>query len=216
MISPAIALTFDDGPDPDGTRAVLDALGERDAKATFFVWGEQAARHPEIVHQTIHAGHSVQPHCWSHQSHLDMSASKIREDLDAVVALLRELGAPCPSLWRPPWGQVRRDVTRRIASDFGLELAGWTIDTTDYAGTSADLMFEQVTSTTDSPDAANAEAVVLMHDSPKEPGQWRERHDVTTTVDLVRQLVSRPGRPFTVLTHGLETHLDEQDGRVGP
>ena len=60
----SIALTYDDGPNPDGTRRVLDLLAWRGVQATFFVLrGKSAERHPEVVREAIAAGHSVQPHC---------------------------------------------------------------------------------------------------------------------------------------------------------
>ena len=61
-----VALTFDDGPHPDGTRRILALLQEHGVKATFFVSGERASQHREAVQDVLASGHSVQPHCWAH------------------------------------------------------------------------------------------------------------------------------------------------------
>ena len=132
-----VSLTFDDGPHPRWTPEILRVLGEtRPVKATFFVWGEQAAEHEDVIGEILSAGHSVQPHCWRHLRHPSLSAAQIRADVDRVTALLRRLGAPPPSLWRPPWGQLRKGTSSRIARRRGLALAGWTADSHDWVGSS--------------------------------------------------------------------------------
>jgi len=204
---PTIALTFDDGPWPDGTPKLLDVLGAGGVKATFFVWGQQASEHREIVRRTLESGHSVQPHCWTHRSHRDMSPQQIRSDIDEVTSLLRELGAPSPQLWRPPWGHWLVGATRELASDRGLALAGWTIDATDYAGTTATVMHRNVVAALDEAARDSSDAVVLMHDSPLEPGQWEKRQNINDTVELVRRLVADESRRFSALAHGLWNNL---------
>ena len=204
---PTVALTFDDGPWPEGTLRLLDVLAQHDVRATFFVWGQQASAYPDVVRQTIEAGHSVQPHCWEHTSHGDMTPQQIQADIDAVMALLRELGAASPHLWRPPWGQWLWGATRELASERGLQLAGWTIDTADFRGNAATTMEAAVATGLDAAADNAADAVVLMHDSPIEPGQWANRQDVSETVELVRRLVADPSRCFIPLAHGLWDNL---------
>ena len=202
-----VALTFDDGPWPDGTPKVLELLGERDIRATFYVWGEHALAHRQIVCDMLEAGHSVQPHCWRHTSHHRMSRGQIRADVDAVLALLRDLGAPRPHLWRPPWGSWTAS-TRKLANERGLALAGWTIDPTDHSGVAAKTMHEKVLADLDEAARSGYEAVILMHDCPLEPGQWKQRHDVTETIELVRRLVRDESRRFVPQTGGVASHLN--------
>jgi peptidoglycan/xylan/chitin deacetylase (PgdA/CDA1 family) len=179
-----IRLSFDDGPHESGTPRASEVLADHGVKATFFVWGEQAVEHRDIVRDILRAGHSVQPHCWEHRSHLDMTATEIAADIDRVLSLLAELGAPTPHLWRPPWGHVQTGVTRELARNRRLELVGWTIDSTDHAGTSAAAMYGLVTDAIAS--SKTNEAVVLMHDGCLEPGQLAKRNDVNETIELVR------------------------------
>lgn len=206
----SIRLSFDDGPHPSGTPAVSDILAEHAVKATFFVWGEQAIEHPDIVRALVMAGHSVQPHCWEHRSHLDMTEAAIAADIDRVLSLLSDLDAPTPRLWRPPWGHVLIGVTRELARDRGLELAGWTIDSTDYAGTSASEMYRLVSGAIAS--SETSEDLVLMHDGCLEPGQLAKRTDVEQTVELVRLLLG-DDHHFGPLERGISTNLDEQVAR---
>jgi peptidoglycan-N-acetylglucosamine deacetylase len=203
-----IALTFDDGPNPEWTPRVCDALAERAITATFFIWGEQAARHPDVVREVLGRGHRVQPHCWAHTSHLEMTPKQIAADIDRVLEFLGELGAPAPELWRPPWGHLQGGTTEAIAGDRGLELAGWTINTTDYEGTSASQMHtmivDRISGVAESP-------VILMHDNYLEPGQ--RRSDAAETVELVGLLGADHDRSFIPLAHGLRPGLDEQPKR---
>jgi peptidoglycan/xylan/chitin deacetylase (PgdA/CDA1 family) len=212
MTSP-IALTFDDGPHPKWTPAVCGRLAECEVKATFFVWGEQAVEHADIVLDVLRSGHSVQPHCWAHKSHWCMTQDEISADIDRVVEFLHDVGAPAPHLWRPPWGQLLTGATGAIARQRGLELAGWTIDSTDWKGTSAADMYKIVTDKIS--EFATKDAVVIMHDSCLEPGQKKQRTDVAQTVDLVRRLIMDNERCFAPMARGLCAALDEQAGRPG-
>jgi peptidoglycan/xylan/chitin deacetylase (PgdA/CDA1 family) len=206
-----VRLTFDDGPHPTGTSAVCQVLeAHGDAKATFFVWGEQALEHPEIVRQLVKTGHSVQPHCWEHRSHLNMTADEIAADIDRVLSLLADLGVPPPGLWRPPWGHMLTGVSRELARNRGLEVAGWTIDSTDYAGTTACAMYELVTHGIAGSGAS--EDVLLMHDGCLEPGQFAKRTDVDQTVELLRLLLG-DGHRFAPLERGISSNLDQQAAR---
>jgi peptidoglycan/xylan/chitin deacetylase (PgdA/CDA1 family) len=201
---PELSLTFDDGPDPEWTPRLLDALAETRTKATFFVWGEQAYAHLELVRALLDAGHSVQPHCWSHTSHWDLSRSEIEADIDRVIRFLGDLGAPRPCLWRPPWGQVRVGITTAIATRFGLELAGWTIESLDWTGASADEMTERVRAALTS---TPGDHVVLMHDGVAEQHQASLRSGCSNTVELARALASAPPGACTILSHGLPDSL---------
>jgi peptidoglycan-N-acetylglucosamine deacetylase len=206
---PEVALTFDDGPHPRWTPEVLRVLSQtrRTVPATFFVWGEQALEHREVVSEILRAGHSVQPHCWRHIAHWELDAVEISADIDRVTALLAELGAPSPHMWRPPWGRLRRTESRRIAEERGLELAGWTADSHDWVGHAGDELYADVKARIAA--ARDEPAVVLMHDSFVEARQARHRSDCAGTVELVRRLIADEELTFTPLRHGLSNNLTE-------
>jgi|HubBroStandDraft_2_1064218.scaffolds.fasta_scaffold568436_1 peptidoglycan/xylan/chitin deacetylase (PgdA/CDA1 family) len=207
-----VALTFDDGPHPRWTREILDVLSENPGtNATFFIWGEQAQQHSDVVTEAIRAGHSVQPHCWHHVAHWDLDAVEIRADIDRVLALLGELGVSTPRLWRPPWGRLRGTDTSRIAEERDLELAGWTIDTHDWAGHAGAELYTDVKAQIIA--APGEVAVVLMHDSYVEAIQAAHRSDCAATVELVRRMIDDDELTFTPLLGGLADNLREQRDR---
>jgi peptidoglycan/xylan/chitin deacetylase (PgdA/CDA1 family) len=166
--------------------ALLDARG---VKATFFVWGEQAAAHNQLMQAALRSGHQIQPHCWSHEtSYHHMTREEIGADIDRVLALLAEAGVEAPTLWRPPWGEWRPGDNDILAQERGLKLNGWTIDSSDWSGKSAASMYQHVTEALAGSGTARAH-VLLMHDGPCERGQWKMRQNVDETVELLRMLL---------------------------
>ncbi|MGH2858041.1 MAG: polysaccharide deacetylase family protein [Solirubrobacteraceae bacterium] len=100
----AVALTFDDGPDPRGTPAVLDALGAAGATATFFLVGEQVRRRPSLVTELVAAGHEPAVHADRHRCQLRLTPGTFADDLARAVATIAEAAGRAPSLYRPPYG----------------------------------------------------------------------------------------------------------------
>lgn len=153
-----VALTFDDGPDPEHTPRILDLLRERGVRATFFVFGVKARRNRELIARALRDGHEVQPHCWAdHQSHLRMSEAEIEVEIERTVRTLTHLGCPPPRLWRPPYGHIREPETRVVAERHGLEVVTWSVDTLDWHATEA-LSLDDVDA------QLEPDSVVLMHD----------------------------------------------------
>jgi peptidoglycan/xylan/chitin deacetylase (PgdA/CDA1 family) len=100
----AVGLTFDDGPHPRGTPAVLDALAADSAHATFFVVGEQLRAHPSVAREIVAAGHRLAVHGDRHVCTSLRTPRALRADLDRCCALVEELtGAPA-TRYRPPFG----------------------------------------------------------------------------------------------------------------
>ena len=174
-----LALTFDDGPDPRWTPAVLDALRAARATATFFVLGACARRHPDPVRRAVAEGHGVEVHADRHLRHTELSADAGADDLDRALEALDALGVR-PSRWRTPWG-VEAEWTRGLAAERGLELVGWTADTHDWRGDDAPAMLAAV-----QPDLRDG-AIVLAHDG-LGPGALRD--GCAETVALVGPLVA--------------------------
>jgi peptidoglycan-N-acetylglucosamine deacetylase len=99
-----VALTFDDGPHPQGTPAVLDSLREAGAEATFFLAGEQVERHPALVAEIVAAGHRVELHCHRHRNQLRLSARDLLEDAERARAAIEDAGGQEVRDYRPPYG----------------------------------------------------------------------------------------------------------------
>jgi peptidoglycan/xylan/chitin deacetylase (PgdA/CDA1 family) len=99
-----VALTFDDGPHPDGTPAVLDVLARAGVRATFFVIGEQVRRRPQLVARAAAAGHAIALHGDRHRLQLRMSAAAVAEDLKRGIAAIEDATGATPAWHRPPFG----------------------------------------------------------------------------------------------------------------
>ena len=99
-----VALTFDDGPHPEGTPAVLEVLARAGVRATFFVIGEQVRRRPELVARAAAAGHAIALHGDRHRLQLRMSAAAVAEDLKRGMAAIEDATGAPPAWHRPPFG----------------------------------------------------------------------------------------------------------------
>ncbi len=123
------AITFDDGPGPHTAR-LLDILGERGIRATFFVVGSQIERRPQLIRRMLAEGHEVKNHTLSHGNLRHMPEEKQREEIVGVHNMLRELGG-MPRLIRPPYGRFD-DTTVEIAGEEGTDLVLWSVDSMDW------------------------------------------------------------------------------------
>jgi peptidoglycan/xylan/chitin deacetylase (PgdA/CDA1 family) len=99
-----VALTFDDGPHPEGTPAILDVLAGAGARATFFVVGEQVRRRPALLTEIVAAGHLVGLHGDRHRLQLRLSGPALREDLLRGRAAIEDVLGQRPVWHRPPYG----------------------------------------------------------------------------------------------------------------
>lgn len=100
-----VALTFDDGPDPGGTPAILEILARRGATATFFCVGEQVERSPGLVCEIAAAGHGLAIHGYRHRNQLTLTPRALGDDLDRARGALGDaLGSDPGPFYRPPFG----------------------------------------------------------------------------------------------------------------
>jgi peptidoglycan/xylan/chitin deacetylase (PgdA/CDA1 family) len=173
-----LSLTFDDGPDPRGTPAVLDALARAGVRATFFVLGERVRAHPELLRRIVDEGHDVQAHGFAHPRHPRVTEDDVVSDIEAELAELGRHGIE-PELWRAPFGDLAA-FSARLAEERGLRLAGWTVDTHDWQGLDAGEMLAAIVP------ALEDGAIVLMHDG---VGEGALREDCEATARMVGPLV---------------------------
>ncbi|QKD79976.1 MULTISPECIES: polysaccharide deacetylase family protein [Actinomyces] len=152
----SVALTFDDGPDPRWTPVVLDMLSRLGVKATFFVLGEAARAHPDLIAREAAEGHEVAIHNWVHTDVYGASPDELGRDIDRTIEAITSAGAPKPTLWRPPYGRVDA-VALAAAADRGLDLVLWSLHT---PGAAAAKEVGQ---------AAQDGAIILCHDGRSQP-----------------------------------------------
>lgn len=121
-----IALTFDDGPDPDVTPRVLDLLDARQAKATFFVVGDRARRYPQLLREIVQRGHAVENHTDMHSMHFAWyGPRRLTRDIGAAQQAITGACGVAPVFFRAPMG-FRTPFLEPVLSRLGLHLASWT------------------------------------------------------------------------------------------
>ena len=152
-----IALTFDDGPHIKYTLEILDILKENNATATFFVIGENARDHPELVKSLVDAGCEIGNHTWSHAFLDKLSEDDIREELDKAHTLITELVGKPPTVFRAPGGRIN-DTVLKVADEFGYTSVLWSKDTRDWSCPSVDYVIATATENSKIGD------IILFHD----------------------------------------------------
>jgi peptidoglycan/xylan/chitin deacetylase (PgdA/CDA1 family) len=125
--SRGVALTFDDGPSPRTTPRVLEVLADAGVPATFFVLGEKAERHPELLKAIVDAGHSVGAHGYAHDRLYALkSPSAVLEDIERVRATVERATGVGVRWFRPPVGQVS-PRTSEGAKRAHVDIVGWSV-----------------------------------------------------------------------------------------
>ena len=127
-----IAMTFDDGPSAKLTPQLLDILKARNMHVTFFVVGENAKEHPEILKRAVAEGHEIGNHSWSHPNLAKMSDEAVRSELDRTKdAIVAAIGTQ-PDLMRPPYGSLSAAQRKWVHADLGYKIILWDVDPNDW------------------------------------------------------------------------------------
>jgi peptidoglycan/xylan/chitin deacetylase (PgdA/CDA1 family) len=168
-----LALTFDDGPHPENTPRLLEVLRERGVRATFYLIGELAERHPDVARMTSEAGHEIGNHTWSHRFLTRQSTREVEMELQrAHDSIERATGAP-PTGLRPPYGAVTRSLARWVDHRFGYRTVNWSVDAADWEQPDAGTIRDRLVA------GAAPGAIVLVHDP------------LTATVDAIPETIDR-------------------------
>jgi len=127
-----VAITFDDGPDPQSTLRVLEVLAELNLKASFFLLGEKAERNPTLTQAIVRDGHSVGIHGFQHRSLFFSTTQFIENQLQISMDILRAASGTTPRFFRPPYGKWNPMMNRVLVRN-GLSLVLWSCMPRDYA-----------------------------------------------------------------------------------
>jgi peptidoglycan/xylan/chitin deacetylase (PgdA/CDA1 family) len=149
-----VALTYDDGPSPTTTPALLDVLADEGVPATFFVVGSHVNAHPEIVARANAEGHAVENHSWSHPDLATLSAPDVARELAATDDAIRAAGAPTPTFIRAPFGSA----DGAVPTTAGHPLAYWSVDAFDWRDRDGGTFVPRIL------DKIQPGGIILMHD----------------------------------------------------
>ena len=149
-----IALTFDDGPHPVYTVQLLDGLRERGIRATFFVTGEHASLHPDVIQKMYEDGHLIGNHTYHHVKLQGDNRLEYKKELLMTNAVLQEITGEEVLYVRPPYGIWDRSFEKEL----NMFPVLWTIDPTDWYCLNADTVTSRVIK------KAKDNAIILLHD----------------------------------------------------
>jgi peptidoglycan-N-acetylglucosamine deacetylase len=124
---PVVALTFDDGPDPETTPVLLDLLAQAGLQATFFCVGQNVARHPDLARRIVAEGHQLENHSFYHSPWTNLlPTGRLRADLAKAQAEIHRVAGRAPRYFRPPMGLTNQRVFR-VARELGLQVTGYSV-----------------------------------------------------------------------------------------
>ena len=169
-----IALTFDDGPSVY-TLQLLDALGKRDAFATFFTAGEAVNVYPTIANRIVAEGHEIACHAYSHPFLATLSADEIRMELTKSRNAIYSATGTVPAILRPPYGNFNSQV-QSVAMEFDMPLILWNVDTIDWRDRDVEVILGRIINPRGFPLVQSGD-IILMHDT------------LSTTVDAAIKIV---------------------------
>lgn len=194
-VESGVALTFDDGPDPDATEAVLDVLERAGARATFFLVGEQLLVHHELGRAVAEAGHELGLHGFRHVEHDELDDP--REDLLRGLDAIESATGVRPRLCRPPYGRFS-EASFAACRELELEPVYWSAWGMDWEPLPPDRIADLA-----GRDLAEG-AILLLHDS----ARYAPRASAVPTAEALGSILAE------IEARGIElAALDRASGR---
>lgn len=152
--APMVALTFDDGPNPEYTDRILKVLEDNYSHATFFVVGTNAEKYPEMLQAIASSGNEIGNHTYSHANLTDIDAADVEEEIDKVNRAVRKATGEIATVIRPPYGAYNDDVLNQLEQPVVL----WDFDTEDWDSRNAQVIVDNILAEVEDGD------IILMHD----------------------------------------------------
>jgi len=154
-----IAITFDDGPDAQVTPMILDVLKKHKVKAAFFIVGNKASLHPEIIQRINKEGHIIGGHSFYHDFFFDLySAGRMQQEMKQTEEAVFQLIAKRPKLFRPPYGVTNPPLAKAVARQEYISI-GWSLKSNDTIIEDESAILEHLRSKVKSGD------IILFHDN---------------------------------------------------
>lgn len=190
-----VVLTFDDGPDPTYTPQILNILDENHIKGTFFIVGENAVLHPELIEKMVKEGHEIGSHTFTHPDVASTTALQTKMELNANQRLFQEITDHSMNLFRPPYVADAEPSTRSEllpilrAQEMGYTMVGELIDPDDWRSTSSNEIVKQVL------DQLPNGNVILLHDA------GGDRSNTVKALPIIIKELQNRGYTFTTIAH---------------
>jgi peptidoglycan/xylan/chitin deacetylase (PgdA/CDA1 family) len=202
ILTPAIAITFDDGPDPKNTPRLLGILKERGIKATFYLLGKSVNAFPQIVREIVADGHEIGNHTWDHKDLSRMSDANCLEELQKTQDAIASACTVTPGTFRPPYGKVKMSQRKEIMEKFHYPAIIWEVDTEDWK----------------KPFSSQKVHDTILKDT--KPGSIILCHDIHAwTVDAMPSTLDElkaKGFQFKTISEMIKLEDDERSGKVKP
>jgi peptidoglycan/xylan/chitin deacetylase (PgdA/CDA1 family) len=155
-----VVITFDDGPQVNTTKAILDALDEQCTKAIFFSLGKMAIGLPEIIRDVSHRGHTIGTHTWSHQDLRKKSEQEAKDEIEkGISGVRRAVGAPISSFFRYPYLRDSQATLAYLGSR-NVAMFSTDVDSFDFKRQTAEKLVENIMKKLEK----NGKGIILMHD----------------------------------------------------
>jgi peptidoglycan/xylan/chitin deacetylase (PgdA/CDA1 family) len=190
----AVALTYDDGPSPRNTPALLDLLAEHNVTATFFLIGEHVRKHPELARRVAAAGHVIGNHTTMHPNLARRNKTRVREELTRCQQTIEDTLGVKPVLFRPPYG-ARTPGVLRTARALGLTPVMWNVTAHDWDDLGVPAILSRIDKALAHNRSKGKASNILLHDASHLDGA--EPASRADTLTATRTLLQRPGLRFT-------------------
>ncbi len=167
-----VGLTYDDGPNPSSTTALLSALNQGGAKATFFIWGAHAQQYPSLLQSEVSSGMWIGNHTWDHPHMTQIGEPAASNEISQTQNIIQQTIGQRPTLFRPPYGETNSQIQNDERAQGITAEVLWSHDSQDWNGASTAQIVQTASTMTNG-------SIILMHD-----GGYQ------TTIQAVPQILS--------------------------
>lgn len=197
-----VVLTFDDGPLPNRTTAILKALDAECTKATFFSVGKVAAGYPDIIRQVAKSGHTVGAHTMLHKDLSKMPMDKAKDEIEESFSVIqRAVGGPIAPFFRFPFLRANQDELKYLA-DRNIAVFSTDIDSFDFKGPRPDRLIKHIMARLEK----EGKGIILMHDI--------QPHTAKAMPELLKQLKEKGYKVVQLTAKDPVKTLPEYDAKA--